>query len=180
MSRPASWWAVVAVALIALAAGAGVAWQRLAPTLTRGSAQPFFERSFNDLDGSAQAMSQWKGRIVVVNFWATWCPPCIEEMPDLQRVHDEYRARGVTVVGLGIDNPSALRRFRDDNGLSLPLYAAGAGGSELARALGDQSGGLPFTVLISRDGRIVHVQLGQIRPTELKRLLDAQVGTKAG
>jgi peroxiredoxin len=101
-------------------------------------------------------------------------------MPDLQRVHDEYRARGVTVVGLGIDNPSALRRFRDDNGLSLPLYAAGAGGSELARALGDQSGGLPFTVLISRDGRIVHVQLGQIRPTELKRLLDAQVGTKAG
>ncbi len=80
------------------------------------SAEAFFAQTFNDLDGQPTEMARWKDRIVVVNFWATWCPPCVEEMPDLQRVHDEYADRGVTVVGLGIDSPSALKRFRDEHG----------------------------------------------------------------
>jgi peroxiredoxin len=100
-------------------------------------------------------------------------------MPDLQRVHDEYSERGVSVVGLGIDSPSALKRFRDDHLLSLPLFAAGARGSELGRALGNPSGALPYTVVIDRKGRIVQARLGQVRPAELRRWLDAQVGASA-
>lgn len=179
MSRATTWWTVFAVALIALATGVGLAWRHFAPAAGGASAQPLFEQTFQDLDGRTDAMSLLKGQVVVVNFWATWCPPCIEEMPDLQRVHDEYRSRGVTVVGLGIDSPAAMRRFRDENQLSLPLYAAGAGGSELARVLGNQTGALPYTVLVSRDGRIVRAHLGQIRPAELRRWLEAQLGAKA-
>jgi peroxiredoxin len=96
-------------------------------------------------------------------------------MPDLQRVHDEYRSRGVVVVGLGIDNPSSLKRFRDEHKLALPLYAAGAAGSELGKALGNASGALPYTLLIDRKGRIVRARLGQIRPSELRSWLDAQL-----
>ena len=97
-------------------------------------------------------------------------------MPDLQRVYDDYKERGVVVVGLGIDNPSALKRFRDEYLLSLPLFAAGASGNDLGRALGNASGALPYTVLVDRKGRIVQARLGQIRPAELRRWLDAQIG----
>ena len=178
MSRRPAVVAAVGVALAALLAGLWMALQRYVPNAPGASAQPFFAQTFNDLDGQPQPMTQWEGQLVVVNFWATWCPPCVEEMPDLQRVHDEYRSRGVAVVGLGIDSPSALRRFRDDHQLKLPLYAAGAAGSELGRTLGNGSGALPYTLLIDRKGRIVRAHLGQIRPAELRSWLDAQLGSR--
>lgn len=169
-------WSVVAVAVVALAAGLWVAIHRTSPNAPGASAAPFFAQTFNDLDGQPHAMTRWEGQLVVVNFWATWCPPCVEEMPDLQRVHDEYQGRGVAVVGLGIDSPSALRRFRDEYRLGLPLYAAGAAGNELGRALGNASGALPYTLLIDRKGRIVRARLGQVRPAELRSWLEAQLG----
>jgi peroxiredoxin len=179
MSRRQAWWVAAVIASIALAAGFSLALRHFSVSGAGASAEAFFAESFNDLDGQPMAMARWKDRIVVLNFWATWCPPCVEEMPDLQRVHDEYSARGVTVVGLGIDSPSALKRFRDEYLLSLPLFAAGAGGSELGRALGNPSGALPYTVVIDRKGRIVQARLGQVRPAELRRWLDAQVGSSA-
>lgn len=169
-------WLLIAVALTALFVGLLVAIQRYSPNAPGASAEAFFAQTFKDLDGEPQAMAQWQGQLVVVNFWATWCPPCVEEMPDLQRVHDEYRSRGVVVVGLGIDNPSSLKRFRDEHRLALPLYAAGATGSELGKALGNASGALPYTLLLDRNGRIVRARLGQIRPAELRGWLDAQLG----
>jgi peroxiredoxin len=176
MSRKQVWWIAAAIASIALAAGFTLAARHFSTGGAGASADAFFARTFNDLEGQPTEMARWKDRIVVLNFWATWCPPCVEEMPDLQRVHDEYADRGVTVVGLGIDSPSALKRFRDEHLLSLPLFAAGASGSELARALGNPSGALPYTVLIDRKGRIVQARLGQIKPAELRRWLDAQTG----
>jgi peroxiredoxin len=176
MSRKQAWWIVAAVAAMALAAGFTLAARHFSTGGTGTSAEAFFARTFNDLEGQPTEMARWKDRVVVLNFWATWCPPCVEEMPDLQRVHDEYADRGVTVVGLGIDSPSALKRFRDEHLLSLPLFAAGAGGSELAKALGNPSGALPYTVLVDRKGRIVQARLGQVKPAELRRWLDAQTG----
>lgn len=164
-------WIVTAIALVAVATGALVASRLLGPP-NHGSAEPFFTQTFRDLDGHAEAMTRWRGRVVVVNFWATWCAPCVEEMPLLQSVQDEYDSRGVSVVGLGIDSPSALRQFRDQHRLSLPLYAAGATGSELGRVLGNPAGALPFTVVIGRDGRIVASRLGQLKAADLRRWLD--------
>jgi peroxiredoxin len=176
MSRSRTW-LIAAVALTALFAGLLVAIQRYSPNASGASAEAFFTQVFKDLDGQPRAMAQWQGQVVVVNFWATWCPPCVEEMPDLQRVHDDYRGQGVVIVGLGIDNPSALKRFRDEHSLTLPLFAAGAAGSELGKALGNISGALPYTLLIDRKGRIVTARLGQIQPAELRRWLDAQLGS---
>jgi peroxiredoxin len=173
-------WIVVAVALLALAAGLALALRHFSSGGPGGSAAPFFAEAFPDLHGRVEPMSRWEGGLVVVNFWATWCPPCVEEMPDLQRIHDDYASRGVTVVGLGIDAPASLRRFRDEHRLTMPLYAAGAAGSEVGRALGNASAALPYTVLIGRDGRIVRARLGQIKPAELRGWLDAQLGSRAG
>jgi peroxiredoxin len=179
MSRKQVWWVAAAIAVIALAAGFTLAARHFSTGGAGMSAEAFFAQTFNDLDGQPTDMARWKDRIVVVNFWATWCPPCVEEMPDLQRIHDEYSSRGVTVIGLGIDSPSSLKRFRDEHLLSLPLFAAGVSGSELGRALGNPSGALPYTVLVDREGRIVQARLGQVQPAELRRWLDAQIRVSA-
>lgn len=169
-------WIVMATGAVAAAAGAATAWWRLAPTLpVSAAADVLFASTFADPDDHPQPLSQWKGRLLVVNFWATWCAPCVEEMPDLQKVRDEYAGRGVEIIGIGIDNIKKIRDFRDQHRLTLPLLVAGAGGSELGRALGNVAGALPYTVLVARDGRIVQRKLGQIKPSELRRWLDAQL-----
>ena len=135
-----------------------------------------FAQSFNDANGDVQPMTQWQGRLLIVNFWATWCAPCIEEMPDLQKVQAEYAERGVTVVGVAIDNASAVKRFRDEQNVGLPLLVAGAAGSELVRQLGNASGALPYTVLVDRSGSIVRSKLGRLHASELRGWLDAALG----
>jgi peroxiredoxin len=169
---------VAVVALMAAVAGAGVAWWRTGgQTPPPQAAGELFALSLPDANGAPQPLAQWRGRPLVVNFWATWCAPCVEEMPDLQRVRDEYRARGVEVVGLGIDSAEKIRAFRDEHRLTLPLLVAGSQGTEVGRTLGNTAGVLPYTVLIAADGRVVQRKVGQIRPAELRRWLDAQLGS---
>ena len=170
MNRARVWVIGGLIGLAALATGLYLAQRSLVPS--GADAEAFFTQSFDDLDGRAEAMSRWRGQVVLVNFWATWCAPCVEEMPLLQSIQDDYRARGVSVVGLGIDAPSALRQFRDQHHLSLPLYAAGAAGSDLGRALGNPAGALPYTVLVDRNGRIVASRLGQLKAADLRRWLE--------
>ncbi len=137
-----------------------------------------FAQSFNDANGDLQPMDQWQGRLLVVNFWATWCAPCIEEMPDLQKVQVEYAARGVTTVGIAIDNASAVKRFRDEQNVGLPLLVAGAAGTELVRQLGNASGALPYTVLVDRRGIVVQSKLGRLHESELRAWLDAALSAQ--
>ena len=171
-----SWWALLATGTVAAGLGVAVNWWRTEPAPASAEATAaFFAATFPDADGRPQSLSQWRGRPLVVNFWATWCPPCVEEMPDLQRVRDEYRDRGVEVLGIGIDNAVKIAGFRDQHRLTLPLLVAGVGGSDLNRALGNTAGALPFTVLIGTDGRIRERHLGQVKPEQLRRWLDAEL-----
>ncbi len=168
---------VIMLALLAFAAGAILSLRFDVRTTTKPTATTaaLFAQAFNDVDGRMQAISQWEGGLLVVNFWATWCAPCIEEMPDLQKVQSEYASRGVTIVGIAIDNPAAVRRFRDEQHVKLPLLLGGAAGSDLVRDLGNPSGSLPYTVLIARNGSLVKSKLGRLRSEELRLWLDAQL-----
>ncbi len=168
------WLTFLAVGALSAALGIAVNWWRTDTAAADADAGAvFFAATFPDADGRPQPLSQWRGRLLVVNFWATWCPPCVEEMPDLQRLRDAYRDRGVEVIGIGIDNGSKIAEFRDRHQLSLPLLVAGVGGSDLNRALGNPSGALPFTVLIASDGRVLERHLGQAKPEQLRRWVDA-------
>ncbi len=165
---------LLAAGLCAAALGLAVNWWRTEPRSAGTDAvEALFAASFLDADGRLQPLAQWRGQPLVVNFWATWCPPCVEEMPDLQRTRDAYRGRGVEVIGIGIDNAAKIAEFRQRHALNLPLLVAGAGGSELNRALGNSGGALPFTVLITAEGRIAQRHLGQIKPEQLRRWLDS-------
>jgi thiol-disulfide isomerase/thioredoxin len=128
-------------------------------------------QQFPDADGKPQPLSQWRGKTLVVNFWATWCPPCREEMPLLGRTQAEWQSKGVQIVGIGIDEVDAIRKFRDANKLAFPLLVAGPEQIELAQKLGNTAQGLPFTVVIGRDGTLRNVKLGPFRGDQLEKLL---------
>jgi peroxiredoxin len=164
---------LIGTALAAVSAGAGFAWRALrAPDLSAEVAA-LFQQTFDDANGVAQPMAQWRGRWLVVNFWATWCAPCVDEMPGLQRIARDFADRNVAVVGLGIDRADAIRRFQSELKLEIPLLVAGASGTDVARALGNPMGALPYTVLISPDGRVVNTRLGLIKPETLRDWLES-------
>ncbi len=172
-------WLLGSAAIAGLAAGAIAAWfaQRTEPDAPQSlPAASLFALTFDNAHGEPQPMSQWQGRWLVINFWATWCAPCVEEMPALQQVARDYRDRGVAFVGLGIDNAAAIRRFQADLKIEIPLLVAGAEGSELARLFGNASGALPYTVLISPAGQIVRTRLGLVQPELLRTWLDSGLG----
>jgi len=171
--------AAIAVSLLAIAAGAlmGLRFDAGSETVP-GATAALFAQSFDDANGDVRPMNQWRNQLLVVNFWATWCAPCIEEMPDLQKVQGEYAERGVTIVGIAIDNASAVKRFRDEQNIGLPLLVAGAAGTELVRQLGNASGALPYTVLVDRSGSVAQSKLGRLHASELRAWLDAALGAQ--
>lgn len=124
-----------------------------------------------DLRGNEQAVSQWRGKTLVVNFWAPWCGPCVEEMPDLQALSTEYGSKNVQFVGIGIDSAQNMIAFEQKVKVDYPLLVAGYAGTDLARALGNKAGALPFTVVVDAQGRLHYEKLGRITPDEVRTAL---------
>lgn len=158
-----------ATGLTALAAGGWLARERLAPRPTTAPAptasnaavpDTLWAQSFDTPDGSRLQLSTHRGHPIVLNFWATWCPPCVKELPTLDRFHREYSARGWQVIGLAIDSPTPVREFLAKTPVAFPVGLAGLDGTELSQALGNRQGGLPFTVVLGSDGQIKARKLG--------------------
>lgn len=123
--------------------------------------------SLKDLAGKTHTLGGYKGRWLLVNFWATWCPPCVKEMPELDRFHREFSPAGWQVVGLAVDGPTPVKEFLAKVRVGFGVALAGFGGTELAQTLGNTAGGLPFTVLIDAQGRIRHRKMGATHFDEL-------------
>jgi len=104
---------------------------------------------------------------VVVNFWATWCGPCVEELPLLNAFYREQRAKGWQVLALAVDQPSSVRRFLEKLPLDFPVGMAGLDGTELSRQLGNTNGGLPYTVAFDAQGRVAQKKLGKVSAQDL-------------
>lgn len=126
-----------------------------------------------DAMGKMQDLSQWKGKHLIVNFWATWCPPCVEEMPELNKLQQDMASRNIQVLGLGIDSPEKIKEFSIKHHISYPLYIAGMNGAELSRMMGNDTGGLPYTLLISADGEVKKKYLGKLKMEELRADIQA-------
>jgi len=155
---------------VAALAGAGLAWQRLKPhAMADGAQQAWWDASLTGLSGEPVAMRRFQGKPLLVNFWATWCPPCVEELPLLNGFYREKAAKGWQVVGLALDQPSAVRKFLERMSLDFPVVLGGLTGADLGRSLGNLTGGLPFTVLFGADGRILHRKMGQVTSQDLQQ-----------
>ncbi|MAK55287.1 MAG: thioredoxin [Pusillimonas sp.] len=132
-------------------------------------AEILFAQSYPDLNGVKQPLQNWQGRPVVVNFWATWCPPCVKEMPDLEALSQKYP--DVAFLGLGVDTADNMRNFLPKVQVSYDLLVVGYGGIELMKQLGNTAGGLPFTLIFNEAGRMVERILGQVKPDALDKVL---------
>ncbi len=157
---------LAATAALAAAAGATFAWWRFQPH-GQPDASGFWSQSFPLLDGSSLALASLRGRPLLVNFWATWCPPCVEELPLLNRFYAENRAKGWQLIGLAVDREAAVKPFLSRQPLDFPVLMAGLGGVEVSRTLGNEAGGLPFTVVFDSTGSVAQRKIGQLRAAEL-------------
>lgn len=157
------------VAAAAAVGGAGLAWWRLQPhAMQAGAEQAVWTQTFDTPDGARLAMQAFAGKPLLLNFWATWCPPCVDELPMLNAFYCDNKEKGWQVAGLAIDQPSSVRKFLTRLPLDFPVGLAGLGGSELGRSLGNLTGGLPFTVVFSAQGRVLHRKMGQVTPQDLQ------------
>jgi thiol-disulfide isomerase/thioredoxin len=160
----------------AAAAAAGVAWRlasqpktpAAAPAVLDEASTAFWQTSFPQPDGQALVMASLRGQPLVLNFWATWCPPCVKEMPELDRFAKQFNAQGGRVVGLAVDNAKAVRDFLQRAPVSYAIALAGFDGTDLSRKLGNTSGALPFTAVFARSGALVQRKLGETGYDELR------------
>ena len=161
------------VAAAAALAGAGAAWWKFEPrhavdaAPVTSAADAFWRLSFDTPAGTPLPMSGFRGKLLLVNFWATWCPPCVEELPLLDFFYQENKDKNLQVVGLAVDQPSAVRTWLQTRPLNFPVGMAGLEGTELSKSLGNRSGSLPFTVVFSPAGLLLHRKIGKVTPEDL-------------
>jgi len=134
--------------------------------------------SFADLNGQTRKLAEWSGNVVIVNFWATWCGPCREEIPMFMEARKQYRQTGVEFVGIAIDQVSKVSQYAKDIGMTYPVLLAEADGLDLLRRLGNRSGGLPYTVVLNRTGVPVRRKLGALHRQELDAMIEAAISGK--
>jgi thiol-disulfide isomerase/thioredoxin len=166
--------AAAGVAVAALAAGAAMWWAGrpqplVSPPAISGAA--LYATAFRDLDGKPQPLGQFQGRVLVLNYWATWCAPCREEMPAFERASRRWRDRGVAFVGVSQEAPEVVGRFAREIGVAYPLWIAGDEAGALARRLGNRVDGLPFTAIIGPDGSVRAAKVGPYTEAQLNEAL---------
>ena len=162
--------ATLAIAILCAAAGvAFYQWQGGNRGESPGeAAQLLFAAQFPGTDGKAQALSQWRGQVLVVNFWATWCDPCREEIPGFIKLHSQFRERGVVFVGIAVDQRDKVETYAREIGMNYPVVIGGLESMDMARQLGDSKSVLPFTLVLDRTGRIALSHLGAISAARLE------------
>jgi thiol-disulfide isomerase/thioredoxin len=156
-----------AVGGAAAAAGLGLAWWARRPAEVLGGDPAFWGAQLGTPSGTPLALASLRGKPLLVNFWATWCPPCIEELPLIEQFYQQNKARGWQVLAIAIDQPSAVRQWLQRSPLSFAVAFGGLEGSEMSKRLGNANGGLPFSVVFSAQGEVRARKLGQLSPADL-------------
>lgn len=167
------------IAVIALGAGSffrsllsEVYQTELTSEESQQGAKAILEASLPDLKGDDQAVSQWLGKVMVVNFWATWCTPCREEIPEFVEAQSKYGDQGLIFVGIAIDQPDKVKMFSQEFGINYPVLIGSFNTWSLLEAAGNRMSALPYTVVLNRSGEIVDTYLGRVNLKKLEKLIE--------
>lgn len=161
------------VAVVALAAGIAVERWMNADDLPR---EAIVEPPLRDLDGNLHRLAEWRGQVVVLNFWATWCPPCREEMPAFVRIQKEMEHRGLRFVGVAIDDPKEVRAFLKENPVNYSILIGDEKAPDWADQLGNKLSALPFSVVLDREGHIAYVHTGLFKREQVLKAVQPLLG----
>jgi len=172
--RILTWLTLALAGVLALGTGlhfGGFADDRNVTDLRGKDAGAIFGVALPDMLGREQSIGQWKGKVLIVNFWATWCVPCREEMPEFVKAQREFGGQGLQFVGVAIDDAAKVKEFAAELGLNYPALIGGYGAIELSKTLGNRLGALPFTIIVDRSGHVNHTQLGPIKEVQLRAII---------
>lgn len=160
-----------AVALTAFGGGAWLAFSKLAGPVAPAASQMLLALKLPDIGGNTQDLKQWHGKVVVINFWATWCAPCREEIPVFIDMQRDIGSKGLQFVGISIDDAVKTRDFHKSFGINYPSLIGSFDTLDVSRKLGNAKGVLPFTVVLDRKGNIVTTELGGVKRVKLEALI---------
>ena len=135
-----------------------------------GSKRPEF--AMIDIQGQLRNIKDFDGQVVLLNFWATWCPPCLKEIPDFIEVQEEFADKGFQIVGVAVENEEDVKHFAEEMGMNYPVMAGEMEAIELARRYGNSMGALPFSAIIDQSGTITHTFTGELSKSRLKSILE--------
>ncbi|MGH8760060.1 MAG: TlpA family protein disulfide reductase [Burkholderiales bacterium] len=146
------------------------------PAAEAVSADPVYAASFKDFNRNMQPLGQWKGKTLLVYFWATWCKPCLSEIPQLVSLYDTYRSKNVVIVGVAIDQADKVEKFTKEHRVTYPIVYGGNEAVSLSKQMGNTVGGLPFLIVIDAKGEVVETILGEIPEGKLEQILKQLAG----
>jgi thiol-disulfide isomerase/thioredoxin len=176
MSRSLRW---LLVCVLGAVAAAGGFWLQSArqPAVATVSAAPGQDSALDaviaDLAGRPQRLDQWRGKLVVLNFWATWCPPCVKELPAFVRLQRKYGPQGLQFVGIALDGREEVAKFVAEHGIDFPVLVGEEDVARYMQRLGNTIGALPFTVVVTRDAAILHTHQGEWPEADAARVIEA-------
>ncbi len=163
--------------LLRAAAAALFALSVLSPSFAEDSSgkqvgDALYSASFKDLKDQMAKMDQFKGKVLVMYYWATWCVPCRVETPNLIKLNEQYKDKGVVVIGLALDNGDKVRDFVKELNVTYPIFYGGREAVQLGKAMGNEGGAIPYTVVIGKDGKLVHTFKGDMANSELEKIIN--------
>jgi thiol-disulfide isomerase/thioredoxin len=160
---------IAAISLLALLGGVLTSqWIHKTGLASDPAVKAFFANSWQTPDAKTVDTQEWQEKVLVVNFWASWCPPCVEEMPTLDKLQQEFLQQNVLFVGIGIDSPSNIREFLSKTPVSYPIVIGGLEGSNLSKQMGNSQGALPYTIIINAKGKSIYSKLGKIGEDDVR------------
>ena len=145
---------------IALAAGVFV--QNLSVTKQAEPDVPALDFSLPDLTGKQRSINEWQGKILIINFWATWCPPCLKEIPEFIKLQNTYADKDLQFIGIAIDDKLAVAEYLEAININYPMLISGDEGIALSHQLGNIVNAVPFTLIVNQQGQIIHRQAGEL------------------
>jgi len=172
MSLRLRWLAYGGAALLAVAAGVGTQlWRQSGGEAPAAAVAALRATRLPDLEGTPRALDDWRGKVVIANYWATWCAPCREEMPIFVKMQAKYGERGLIFVGIAIDQRAKVAAFAKELGINYPILIGGLADIEATKGIGNTVSALPFTLIFDREGRLVKRHLGGLKEPELEAIV---------
>ncbi len=134
--------------------------------------------SLPDLNGQQQSLSTWEGKILIINFWASWCPPCLKEIPDFMELQTEYADKNVQFIGIALEDLEAVAAYNSEVKINYPILIAPNSGAKISHSWGNIVNTIPFTVILNPKGEIIHRQMGEFSKTDILKIIQPLLSIK--